>query len=69
MPINHPWKIHRTREPLVGFMKIGPSLWMFVDLKDHVEGKVPRTVGLGYASKAELLADFERYLTECGHSN
>lgn len=56
-------KIYRTREHEMGYGKIAPGLWRFISLQDGDAS----AVGHQYASKAELLADCERYLTEWGY--
>ena len=58
-------KIHKTREPEMGFGMIEPGCWRFISLQDGAES----VVGHRYASKAELLADCDRYLKEWGYGN
>jgi hypothetical protein len=55
--------IHKTRVPEMGYAKITDGLWMFISLEDGRKSQV----GPHYASKAELLADAHRYLTEYGY--
>ena len=55
--------VHPTRFELMGFCNFAPSHWQFVDLSD---GKIAQ-VGPIYRSKAELLADCERYCTQFGY--
>lgn len=55
--------IHKTRVADMGYGRIEPGLWRFIDMQDG-RGAV---VGHQYATKAELLADCERYLTEYGY--
>lgn len=56
-------RIYKTREPEMGYANITKGLWMFISLQDGSESQV----GPHYASKAELLADTERYLTSWGY--
>jgi len=56
-------KIKRTREAEMGYGKIATGCWRFISLQD---GRAS-VVGHQYATKDELLADCERYLTEWGY--
>ena len=49
-----------TRYPELGYQKVAPGLWRFVDLETG------STVGPQFKTKAELLADLARYATEYG---
>lgn len=53
-------RVHRTRFSQLGFVRLEPRVWRFVDL---TEGQTdpPRCVGPIYASRAELLADLTEY--------
>lgn len=54
-------EITRTRFETLGFTKRAPGFWRFVDLTTG------QTVGLIYQTKAELLADLDRFaLAFCG---
>jgi hypothetical protein len=62
--MNEP-SIRRTRYPELGYRQIGPrksdpARWRFVDVSTDAD------VGAQYASKAELLADLERYASLFG---
>lgn len=54
--------IRKTRYAALGFRSDGPALWRFVCIETG------SSVGPQYASKAELLADLERYATANGWS-
>jgi hypothetical protein len=54
--------VNKTRFKEIGFMKVAPGLWRFVDLETGC------TIGAHYARKDELLADLARYATEYGCS-
>ena len=53
--------ITATRFPELGVQQQGASLWRFVDLTD-TERPRPSAVGDHYRTKAEALADLERYV-------
>ncbi len=55
--------VMRTRFPELGYDKHDTALWRIIDLTDH-----PRVAPVGphYRSKAELLADLDRYAAEFG---
>jgi predicted membrane protein len=55
--------INKTRFKEIGFTKVAPGLWRFVDLETGA------TVGPHYARKDELLADLTRYATDYGCSD
>jgi hypothetical protein len=50
--------IHSTRYPELGYARYAPNLWRIIDLTDKTTMAV---VGPHYKSKAELLADLDRY--------
>jgi hypothetical protein len=54
--------LYSTREPEMKYQRQG-DVWRFVSVQDGREA----AVGFQYASKAELLADCHRYLTEWGY--
>ena len=53
-------KIHRTRFAGLGYILVCDACWRFVDLSDNRSA----TVGPQYRTKAELLADLQRYARE-----
>jgi hypothetical protein len=53
--------ITATRFPELGVQQQGPRLWRFVDLTD-TERPFPSAVGDHYRTKAEAMADLERYI-------
>jgi len=55
-----PGVYHRTRYRELEFAKIEPGCWQFIDAETKSQ------IGPHYASKAELLADLERYAREFG---
>lgn len=55
--------VNRTRIVGLGFCNPAVGLWRFADLHDGVT-QPPRLVGPNYATKTELLADFDRYARE-----
>lgn len=57
-------RIYRTRFPELGYTRCAPREWRFVDLTDPDRG--PVEVGSIYPSRAELLANVERYASEFG---
>ena len=59
-------RINKTREKTIGFVNLRHGVWMFCDLEHHKQDDAPVTIGPRYASKAELLADCDRYLKEYG---
>jgi hypothetical protein len=54
--------IRPTRYPELGYRQDGPSLWRIYALGD---GR-PAGVGPQYRTRAELLADLDRYATDYG---
>jgi hypothetical protein len=54
--------IRPTRFHGIGYRQDGPTLWRFYD----TDGDRPAAVGPHYRTKAELLADCDRYCTEYG---
>ncbi len=52
--------IHPTRYPELGYAHDGPSLWRFVDLDSG------NRIGPQYRTRAELLADLDRYAESFG---
>lgn len=52
--------IHPTRFNGIGYRHDGVALWRFVDISTEC------SIGPYYATKAELLADIERYATVFG---
>jgi hypothetical protein len=54
--------IHKTRFPELGYVHDGPALWRIVDLTDAR----PSRIGPLYPSRAELLADLQRYAEQYG---
>lgn len=54
-------RVYKTRNPLLGYAKIQPGLWMFVTTDGN------KQTGPQYASKAELLADLERFANIQGY--
>lgn len=64
--ISSTYKIIKTRFAGLGYWHQGHGLWRVVDIHESVlnpEG-MPRTVGPQYTTKAELLADLDRYARE-----
>jgi hypothetical protein len=61
--------VRNTREPEMGYICVMHGMWRFVSLQNVVNNQVSggACVGPYYASKAELLADSERYLKEWGY--
>lgn len=55
--------ITRTRFPELGIQQQGPRLWRFLDLTEDYGGRFA-AVGDHYRTKAEALADLERYARE-----
>lgn len=55
--------IHRTRIPGLSYINQARGLWRVVDTHDD-RNDAYRTVGPQYKTKAELLADFDRYSRE-----
>ena len=55
-------RIYKTRFTELGFTMIEPGCWQFLNLADGE----PSQVGTHYASKAELMANIERYAAEYG---
>lgn len=53
-------RIHKTRYPELGYVHQDVGLWRIVDLASVAEGN-NGLVGPQYRSRAELLADLERY--------
>lgn len=53
-------KINKTRFPELGFAQVMRGAWRFVDMSTKA------TIGYNYASKAELLADLERFAKDFG---
>ncbi len=56
--------VRPTRYVYLGYVQDGPRLWRLVDLTHEVCGLNPR-VGPHYPTRAELLADLERYTRAC----
>ena len=54
---------YTTRFSGLGFTKIAPSHWQFIDLESGSQ------IGPRYASKAELLADLSDYAQRAGFLN
>lgn len=54
--------LRQTRYPELCYMQQGPRLWRFIYVGEGRES----TVGPQYRTKAELLADLERYAREWG---
>lgn len=54
--------IHRTRYKELGYVHQDTNLWRFVDLTDGGA----HYVGYHYRTRAELLADLDRYAWEFG---
>ena len=50
--------IQKTRFPELGFEKHARNLWRFVDTETN------QNIGPRYATKAELMADIERFFAE-----
>jgi len=48
-------QIHSTRYPELGYANHAPSLWRIIDMETGA------VIGPHYKSKAELLADLDRY--------
>lgn len=62
MPRRAPgWHIRPTRFHELGYSEISPGLWRIWSLEDPAR---PATVGPHYRTKAELLADLDRYVRE-----
>jgi hypothetical protein len=57
-------RIYRTRFLELGYHNWGPGHWRFLDLSDP-DGR-PADVGPVYPTRAELLADLQRYAAERG---
>ncbi len=53
-------ELRKTRFPELAYTNITPGLWRIVDTSTK------QTVGPHYATKAELLADLERYARDFG---
>lgn len=51
--------LHRTRIEGLGYVRVLPTLWRFVDLHDGIN--TSRLVGHPYRTEKELLADLDRY--------
>lgn len=61
------YTIIRTRFEELGYTHVAPGLWRFVDITEFPRDKwagLP-VVGPHYGTKAELLADMERYYAAC----
>jgi hypothetical protein len=60
--------LYKTRFSEIGFTMVEPGFWRFVDLSDAQDGNKDRmhAIGVSYATKAELLANVERYAAEYG---
>lgn len=58
--------VHRTRIAGLGYANPIPGMWRVVDIHEGVTHP-PRFVGEQYASKAELLVDFDRYARTWGY--
>ena len=59
--------IHRTRFDILGYAKIMPGVWRIADISDGTEFCAgAHVVGFPYTSKAELLADLDRYASDYG---
>jgi len=58
-------KVYRTRFDVLGYVKVDRKTWIFVSLEDPED---PHQVGAQYASRAELLADADRYARNAGGS-
>lgn len=56
-------RIHKTRFDRLGYANVCPGIWQFIDL---IEPCAPAQIGRLYATKAELLADLERFAQERG---
>lgn len=56
-------RIYRTRHQGLGFTRVVPGCWMYIDLTEPEE---PAQVGAQYPSKDELLADADRYFAQWG---
>lgn len=56
---------HRTRFPELGFQHRGDH-WRIVDLNDCPDPAMPSGIGPYYRSRAELLADLERFAASFG---
>lgn len=57
------WKlegVRPTRFPELGYVKDAPDLWRIVTTEDGAR------IGPHYRTKAELLADIDRYATDYG---
>lgn len=57
-----------TRFPELGYTKVAPGLWRCVDITSLAEYQFVPFVGPHYRTKAELLADLERYHAACWRS-
>lgn len=57
-----PFPARPTRYKELGYRKDGPMLWRICDLT----GERAQAIGAHYATKAELLADLDRYAAEYG---
>lgn len=55
--------IHKTRFAELGFTKIEPGCWSFVDVTDRDS---PNKVGSHYPSREQLVSNIERYAAEYG---
>lgn len=58
------FKINRTRFDGLGYINQSKGVWRVVDIHDAFDSSNPRCVGPQYKTKAELLADLERYARE-----
>lgn len=56
------WTIRPTRFATLGYRQDDTSLWRVYNM----DGDTPHAVGPHYRTKAELLADLERYANEYG---
>ena len=59
------YKIYKTNIKELSYIKQDIGLWRVIDTQYKTDNL--RTVGKHYASKAELLADFDRYSKEWGY--
>ena len=59
---DYTWNIRPTRFNLLGYRQDAAQLWRLYNL----DGYEPHAVGPHYRTKAELLADLERYAREYG---
>jgi hypothetical protein len=60
--------LHKLRFSEIGYTLNSPGDWRFVDLSDAQDGNKDRMhcIGASYPTKAELLANVERYAAEYG---